>query len=68
VEMGSYGELWVEMGSYGYFPINPHQFPSIPTDTINVIPSLSRDLLVGRTVDNEHIARRFFDFVSLRSE
>jgi hypothetical protein len=56
------------MGNFGELPINPYNYLSFPIDTINVIPSLPRDLLVGRTVDNEHIARRFFDFVSLRSE
>ena len=55
---------WGFMGRDREIPITTHSYPV----TINVIPSLPRDLLVRRTVDNEHIARRFFDSTTFRSE
>ena len=63
------GERWgvigrdrLLIGNSPSIPIIPHQSPLI---LYYVIPSLPRDLLVGRTTDNEHIARRFLSSSSL---
>jgi hypothetical protein len=50
---GDYGERWGLMGTDG--------------DSVDVIPSLPRNLLVVYTTYNVHPARRSFDSVSLRS-